>query len=81
MKLKPFNLQKALEGEPLTTRAGWQVKIAGFQNFPKTKEDERLLGWVFHEALDCWVIKSWAIDGRHITTRPCNNNHLDLFML
>jgi len=42
--MKPFNLEKALAGEPVVTRDGRPVKIAGYNE--QARNDYSVLGWV-----------------------------------
>jgi len=54
--MKPFNLDEALAGEPVVTRDGRPVKIAGYN-----EEKERSGAWVSGSILDCWNIKGKCI--------------------
>ena len=74
-----FNLNNALDGDIVETRAGWDVKIAGYNALNKVKEDERLLGWVWHPKLQIWVIKSWTKEGKHFAHRE-GLDSMDLVM-
>jgi hypothetical protein len=65
--MKPFDLQKALAGEPVITRDGRPVKIAGYNE--EADEDVVLCGWVAGNA------HQWYKDG------SCEyEEYLDLFM-
>jgi hypothetical protein len=68
--MKPFNLEKALAGEPVVTRDGRPVKIAGYN--PDAEETHRVMGWIN----GCPF--SWGADGYYNPSKqPCS---LDLFM-
>jgi hypothetical protein len=54
--MKPFNLERALAGDPVVTRDGRPVKIAGYN-----EEKERIAAWVSGTILDCWNIKGKCI--------------------
>jgi hypothetical protein len=65
--MKPFDLQKALAGDPVVTRDGRPVKIAGYNE--DAHEDVVLCGWVAGNA------HQWYKDG------SCEyEEYLDLFM-
>jgi hypothetical protein len=49
--MKPFNLERALAGEPVVTRDGRPVKIAGYN--PDAKPQWKLAAWVDGN-LDAW---------------------------
>lgn len=70
IKTKPFDLKEALEGKPVVTRDGREVKIAGYNK--DATVDSKLIGWV--DAQSC----SWRKDG----SRPkWGYDDDDLFML
>lgn len=70
IKTKPFNLKEALEGKPVVTSDGREVKIAGYNK--DATIDSKLIGWV--DAQSC----SWRKDG----SRPkWGTENDDLFML
>lgn len=50
--MKPFNLERALAGDPVITRDGREVKIAGYN--PKTHEGVRILGWLADGVSTAW---------------------------
>lgn len=66
---KPFDLQKALAGEPVVTRDGRPVKIAGYN--PDAGKTCQICGWVNGDA------KYWCADGLWM---PRQTHYLDLFM-
>ena len=68
--MKPFDLQKALAGEPVVTRDGRPVKIAGYN--PHAVEGVRILGWAGKTS------RSWYCDGKY--TEAENGHDADLFM-
>jgi hypothetical protein len=65
-----FNLELALKGEHVVCENGFPVRIAGVNKDSGVREDERLIGWVFHKFFKQWVIKSWTIHGIHSLNRP-----------
>lgn len=67
--MKPFDLQKALAGEPVVTRDGRPVKIAGIN--PDAKDLYKVVGW-----LD-GITAGWCIDGKDYLD---GQNPKDLFM-
>lgn len=67
--MKQFNLQEALEGKPVITREGKEVKIAGYSE--SAEENYRIAGWVDG------CVKGWYENGGYFREIPCN---LDLFM-
>jgi len=67
--MKPFNLEKALAGEPVITRYGRPVKIAGYNEDASCGES--VLGWLEGSSF------SWARDGQYIL-QDCES--FDLFM-
>lgn len=69
--MKPFNLEKALAGEPVVTRAGEKVKIAGYN--PDAKKDSAVIGWVGAKA------RTWGADGRFYDEGDQSSSN-DLFM-
>jgi len=69
--MKPFDLQKALDGEPVVTRDGRMVKIAGYNK--DAFELSRVAGWVIGE----YGVGCWGPDGMVHGVDECN---LDLFM-
>lgn len=56
MKKEKFNLQDALNGRPVVTRAGESVKIAGYN--PDADYIHKLCGWAGAVAI------SWAENGK-----------------
>jgi hypothetical protein len=68
--MKPFDLKKALAGEPVVTRDGRPVKIAGYNEDAK-EYWHSLLGWA--DGVFC----TWNLCGSHYTT---SGNRNDLFM-
>lgn len=66
---KPFNLQEALAGNPVVTRDGRKVKIAGYN--PDAKNNEMVIGWVDN------VVETWSIEGIYDSMVASN---YDLFM-
>lgn len=66
---KPFDLQKSLAGEPVVTRDGRPVKIAGYN--PDAGKTCQICGWVNGDA------KYWCADGLCV---PRQTHYLDLFM-
>jgi hypothetical protein len=68
--MKPFDLEKALAGEPVVTRDGRPVKIAGYN--PHAVEGVRILGWAGKTS------RSWYYDGKY--TEAENGHDADLFM-
>jgi hypothetical protein len=42
--MKPFNLERALAGDPVVTRDGRPVKIAGYNG--EAVKDAQLIGWI-----------------------------------
>lgn len=69
--MKPFNLEKALAGEPVITRAGEKAKIAGYN--PDAKKDSAVIGWVGAKA------RTWGADGRFYDEGDQSSSN-DLFM-
>lgn len=67
--MKPFDLEKALAGEPVVTRDGRQVKVAGVNHDAKTLY--KIVGW-----LD-GTTAGWCIDGKNL---PYGEDPNDLFM-
>ena len=70
IKTKPFDLKEALEGKPVVTKDGREVKIAGYNK--DATVDSKLMGWV--DAKSC----SWRKDGSRANW---GNENDDLFML
>jgi hypothetical protein len=68
-KMKKFNLQKALAGEPVITRDGRPVKIAGYN--PDADDTSKLAGWVNSN------VNSWHSNGKYWNDMNADN---DLFM-
>ena len=68
--MKPFNLERALAGEPVITRDGRPVKIAGYN--PDADIEYKICGWV-----DCEV-ESWRVDG--LLSASIKDAAIDLFM-
>jgi hypothetical protein len=54
--MKPFNLERALAGEPVITRDGRPVKIAGYNE--EAGISQKIIGWVDTLAF------CWGIDGK-----------------
>jgi len=69
--MKPFDLEAALRGEPVITRDGRPVKIAGYNE--EATYDEKIVGWI-QEYGSC----SWGEDGTYHTSIRYSNK--DLFM-
>jgi hypothetical protein len=69
--MKPFDLQKALAGEPVITRDGRPVKIAGYNK--DAREGSSIAGWVGGRIL-CWYT-----NGSYSTDFTCKHGY-DLFM-
>jgi ribosomal protein S16 len=67
--MKPFNLERALAGDPVVTRDGRPVKVAGYN--PDAKLSQKVIGWVKSENLN------WMEDGRFISDQASS---ADLFM-
>lgn len=68
----PFNLECALRGEPVMTRLGKKVKVAGYNE--NAKESEQLVGWIEGES----TVSYWYFDG---TRNPRGIiDDMDLFM-
>jgi hypothetical protein len=67
--MKPFDLEKALAGEPVITRAGRPAKIAGYSS--DVRYEHRVLGWVDNQ------VRGWYENGNYdgISQHPT-----DLFM-
>jgi hypothetical protein len=72
--MKPFNLEKALAGEPVITRDGRRVKIAGYNEeiYPLNIS---LLGWIRSDI--GWCEYAWYCNGRY---NSGEDNPSDLFM-
>lgn len=51
--MKPFNLERALNGDPVVTRDGRTVKIGGYN--PDAKYMHQVLGWV-EDRMEAWSI-------------------------
>ena len=68
--MKPFNLERALAGEPVITRDGEKITIAGYN--ANAKKYNQLAGWDSDGA-----ILSWNFDGKFDTG---HNSLNDLFM-
>lgn len=67
--MEAFDLQKALAGEPVITRDGRPVKIAGYN--PDANNNSNVIGWVGKE-YQCWYSNGWYL--------PTKGHDLDLFM-
>ena len=67
--MKPFNLERTLAGDPVITRAGRTVKIAGHN--PDAAPTEQLVGWV--DEHPCY----WYFSGKYLQDIE---SKLDLFM-
>ena len=72
--MKPFNLERALAGDPVVTRDGRPLKIAGY-NEEISPANIALLGWV--ESDIGWDEVAWFYDGRYMNDE---SSTLDLFM-
>lgn len=74
--MKPFDLEKALAGEPVITRDGRPVKIAGYNS--DVDEDVQVLGWLkgLKNIPDIDTYEGWYADGHYAESE----NELDLFM-
>jgi hypothetical protein len=68
--MKPFDLKKALAGEPVITRYGRPVKIAGYNE--QARNDYSVLGWVNN------VVFVWHRNGKRAGCLHESDN--DLFM-
>lgn len=69
--MKPFDLKAALRGEPVITRDGRPVKIAGYNT--EAYDANKLVGWVGG------VVQYWHESGAyHEVNNP--NHNFDLFM-
>lgn len=66
--MKPFDLEKALAGEPVVTRDGRPVKIAGYN--PDADDYAKIVGWVDGDT------KSWDSNGEYFIAK----SNTDLFM-
>jgi len=62
--LKPFDLEAAMRGEPVVTKNGEEVKIAGYKSDAVSMYS--VLAWVKKER--GWVGECYTIDGRTITS-------------
>lgn len=74
--MKPFDLNLALAGDPVVTRDGRKVKIAGYND--SASSGTSLLGWIiakFPPYEDAVVM--WHKDGREFTRMLSS---IDLFM-
>jgi hypothetical protein len=69
--MKPFNLEKALAGNPVITRDGRPVKIAGYNE--EAPFDEKIVGWI-QEYGCCY----WGEDGTYHTSIKYSEK--DIFM-
>jgi hypothetical protein len=69
--MKPFNLERALAGEPVVTRDGRPVKIAGYN--PDAKDGQNIAGWIGG------VLSEWYHNGTY-TSQFLDTNQCDLFM-
>jgi hypothetical protein len=68
--MKPFNLERALAGDPVVTRDGRPVKIAGYN--PDAFDGKKVIGWVGKDA------EMWNENGQYYgSAYACNFN---LFM-
>jgi len=67
--MKPFDLEKALAGEPVVTRDGRPVKIAAYN--PDANDYAQLLIWLDGDAYSCH---------RNGKRTKCSESSLDLFM-
>lgn len=62
-KLKPFDVQAALSGEPAMLRDGSKVYIRHHETELSTEVDKKLLGYI--EGGGAW---SWCVDGAFLST-------------
>lgn len=69
--MKPFNLERAIAGDPVCTRTGEPVKIAGYN--PDAPYQYRIAGWLPNGELHSWYDHGTYTNSG---TRP----ELDLFM-
>jgi len=67
--MKPFNLERAIAGDPVVTRDGRPVKIAGYN--AEASSEEKVAGWVDNE------LYSWNLKGGIYHTGETRS---DLFM-
>ena len=67
--MKPYNLERALAGDPVVTRDGRPVKIAGYNE--EAQYSDTLIGW-----LGGYYCR-WNKEGQHFTA--CETD-FDLFM-
>jgi len=68
--MKPFNLERALAGDPVVTRDGRPVKIAGYNEEAET--EYKICGWVDGE------VEGWNVDG--LLSESIKDADIDLFM-
>lgn len=68
-KLKPFNLESALQGKPVVTRDGRKVKIGAYN--PDALTYRKIVGWIGEDSC------SWADNGDYY---PKEEHRSDLFM-
>lgn len=66
-KLKPFNLQTALNGEPVILRDGTKAYVRHHETELKTHALGRLLGYAEGDAVDAFM--TWRKDGVHAISR------------
>jgi len=71
--MKPFNLERALAGDPVCTRNGMKVKIGG--HYSESHPRHRVIGW-----LDDGRCCSWCDDGTYWTYARTGAHQYDLFM-
>lgn len=55
--MKPFDLEKALSGEPVVTRDGRPVKIAGYN--PDAIKSDKLSTWIHGKAVHFYEDGMW----------------------
>lgn len=76
-KLKPFNLERALAGDPVVTRDGRPVKIAGHN--PDANPRAAVCGWI-SEVVRQWDSKGKYYDHNLHRDTPSIQCNCDLFM-
>lgn len=68
--MKPFNIKRALAGDPVITREGISVKIGSYN--PNALRYHRVIGWIGSQS------RSWNEDGSYDIGGM--NSQFDLFM-
>lgn len=74
--LKPFNLERALSGEPIVTRDG--MKVLQIAHFPLSTHVDEKLSVLLDDASG---IHSFYENGRYVGNGEWNDSEYDLFML